>query len=102
MDSIWFSLIKQTDDVYFLTSADKIRPFLETKANEFLSNNKTQHKQLINKIGHALHALNPIFKYVTFEENVQSLFKSLNFKQPIVFQGMYIFKQPFIGGESKI
>lgn len=88
--------------MYFLTSTDKIRPFLEEKAHEVLAKagEKTKSKKIFNKIGHALHALNPVFKEVTFNEKVQGIFKSLNFKKPIICQSMYIFKQPFIGGEG--
>jgi hypothetical protein len=58
--------------MYFLTSTDKIRPFLEAKAQEVIENSKnlksdiTRNKNIFNKIGHALHALNPVFKEVTF------------------------------------
>lgn len=85
--------------MYFLTSTDKIRPFLEERAKEVLDENG-KSKKIFNKIGHALHALNPVFKNVTFDDKVKEIFKSLNFKTPIVCQSMYIFKQPFIGGEG--
>ena len=81
--------------MYFLTSTDKIRPFLEHKASE------KNGKKIFNKIGHALHALNPVFKEITFDDKVKQIFHSLNFKKPIVCQSMYIFKQPYIGGEVK-
>ena len=92
--------------MYFLTSTDKIRPFLEKRASEILEkaksspNEKSERKKIFNKIGHALHALNPVFKEVTFSSNVKDVFKSLNYVEPVVCQSMYIFKQPFIGGEG--
>ena len=96
-------------DMYFLTSTDKIRPFLEKKADEILkeskeniSSDKKVNKKIFNKIGHALHALNPVFREVTFSDKVKSITKSLDFHKPVVCQSMYIFKQPFIGGEGKI
>ena len=94
--------------MYFLTSTDKIRPFLEKKANEILEkakdapNGDQAKKKIFNKIGHALHALNPEFKSVTFGDNVKNVFKSLGYQRPVVCQSMYIFKQPFIGGEGII
>lgn len=91
--------------MYFLTSTDKIRPFLEEKAKQVLAENTNESsgsksKKVFNKIGHALHALNPVFRQVTFDQKVQEVFKSLNFRKPVVCQSMYIFKQPFIGGEG--
>lgn len=108
---------KKKSDQYFLTSTDKIRPFLEEQAIEYLTNakefnsdeltdatgkKKILKKNIFNKIGHALHALNPEFKEVTFSDKVKSVFKSVGYKKPIVCQSMYIFKQPFIGGEVTI
>ncbi len=97
--------------MYFLTSTDKIRPFLEKDAKLILENEKKKQttetedqilakKNIFNKIGHALHALNPEFKNVTFGENVKEIFKSLGYHKPVVCQSMYIFKQPYIGGEG--
>ncbi|RNA19966.1 phytanoyl- dioxygenase domain-containing 1 isoform X1 [Brachionus plicatilis] len=85
-------------DEYFLSSVDKIRPFLEGRAKEILEKNDKSVK-IFNKIGHALHALNPVFKETTFDNQVKEIFKSFGYKKPIVCQSMYIFKQPFIGGE---
>lgn len=94
----------QSRDEYFLTSIDKIRPFLENKASEIIKESKGDevNKQIFNKIGHALHVFNPVFREVTFCDNVKNVAKSLNFIDPLVLQSMYIFKQPFIGGEVKI
>lgn len=93
-------LLLKNSDMYFLTSNDKIRPFLEQRANEMLLEKNVEKSKVFNKIGHALHALNPVFKEVTFGENVKQVFRSLGYKKPIVCQSMYIFKQPFIGGEG--
>jgi phytanoyl-CoA hydroxylase len=95
--------------MYFLTSTDKIRPFLEKKATEILNESKENistskkiNKKIFNKIGHALHALNPVYKQVTFSDSVKDIAKKLNLINPIVCQSMYIFKQPYIGGEVQI
>lgn len=98
----------QSRDMYFLTSTDKIRPFLEAKAQQIIENSRDlqqdvkQNKQIFNKIGHALHALNPAFRSVTFSDKVKDVYKSLGYISPIVCQSMYIFKQPFIGGEVQV
>ena len=94
--------------MYFLTSTDKIRPFLEKKANEILAESKENsdntknvpNKKIFNKIGHALHALNPVFRRFTFCDKIKTSAKQFDLQKPIVCQSMYIFKQPFIGGEG--
>jgi phytanoyl-CoA hydroxylase len=70
----------------------------------------------INKIGHALHDLNPKFQKVSYEGRVGTICKELGIEVnswlsciqmvvscaflqiPTVVQSMYIFKQPNIGG----
>src|SRR5215217_9198686 len=49
-----------TDD-YFLTSGDKIRFFFEENAFNEDGTLKYEKEKSINKIGHALHDLDPVF-----------------------------------------
>uniref|UniRef100_A0A2P2JKP5 Phytanoyl-CoA dioxygenase n=1 Tax=Rhizophora mucronata TaxID=61149 RepID=A0A2P2JKP5_RHIMU len=90
---------QQATDDYFFESVEKISFFFEEKA--FGDDMKLkQAKQLsINKVGHALHELDPVFKSFSSNEKVSSLLLSLGYKRPVVIQSMYIFKQPGIGGE---
>jgi len=86
-------------DNYFLTSGDKIRFFWEPKAIN--DNGKLNRDKMLalNKIGHALHAYNPVFKKVTFDAKIKNIYRKLGFVRPVVPQSMFIFKAPNIGGE---
>jgi hypothetical protein len=90
---------KQVGDDYFINSGDKIRYFLEEGAVDDEGNLKVEKHRCLNKVGHALHWLSPVFKAITFSEKIKSVAKNLQMVDPAVVQSMCIFKQPFIGGE---
>lgn len=86
-------------DNYFLESGDKVRFFFE--ADAFLPNGtlKQSKERSINKIGHALHQLDPVFNTFSNSAEVTQLIADLKIQDPRLIQSMYIFKQPRIGGE---
>lgn len=86
-------------DDYFLTSGDKIRFFLEEDAFRPDGSLKQSKEQSINKIGHALHDLDPVFNEFSRTPDIKQLVGDLGIERPLLLQGMYIFKQPRIGGE---
>jgi len=87
-----------TDD-YFLTSGDKIRFFFEENAFNSDGTLKYEKEKSINKIGHALHDLDPVFDEFSRSEKVKELASTVGIANPLLLQSMYIFKQPNIGGE---
>src|SRR6185369_7406513 len=87
-----------TDD-YFMTSGDKIRFFFEENAFNDDGTLKYEKERSINKIGHALHDLDPVFERFSRSRQVQELAEALGLDQPLLVQSMYIFKQPNIGVE---
>jgi phytanoyl-CoA hydroxylase len=86
-------------DEYFLTSGDKIRFFFEENAFNPDGTLKYEKEKSINKIGHALHDLDPVFAEFSRSEKVKGLASAIGIASPLLLQSMYIFKQPNIGGE---
>ncbi|KAI4313776.1 hypothetical protein L6164_026730 [Bauhinia variegata] len=86
-------------DSYFYESVEKVSFFFEEKAFGDDGNLKQPKQLSINKVGHALHELEPAFKKFSSSEKFSSLLCSLGYKRPVIMQSMYIFKQPGIGGE---
>ena len=86
-------------DEYFLTSGDKIRFFFEENAFNDDGTLKFEKESSINKIGHALHDLDPVFDRFSRDPKVKELAIALGFEDALLLQSMYIFKQPNIGGE---
>ena len=89
----------RTSDEYFLESGGKISFFFEEHA--FLPDGtlRQNKEQSINKIGHALHDLDPAFNQFSRQSGIHELVSDLGIATPLLLQSMYIFKQPRIGGE---
>jgi len=90
---------EHAQDKYFLESGDKIRMFFESKAFDEKGNYTSSINLIINKIGHALHDLDPDFYKFSHRKDLDEISKAIGFKAPKLLQSMYIFKQPKIGGE---
>ena len=86
-------------DDYFLESGDKIRCFFEEDALRPDGTLKHTKERSINKIGHALHELDPRFSDFSRSQSIRDLIDHLQIQDPLLLQSMYIFKQPRIGGE---
>jgi phytanoyl-CoA hydroxylase len=82
-------------DAYFRESGDKIRFFLEEEAASATGDKPGS----INKIGHALHDLDPVFDTFSRSPRMEVLTRDLGFVEPLLLQSMVIVKPPRIGGE---
>lgn len=85
-------------DDWFLASGDTIRWFFEDGA--FSDGQLTRPLPLaVNKLGHAMHDLDPVFDSFSRTEELAEVAGDVGFIDPKLLQSMYIFKQPGIGGE---
>ncbi|KAH9316545.1 hypothetical protein KI387_025172, partial [Taxus chinensis] len=100
-DSSVFSSTNQQELTanHFYESAEKISFFFEERAYDNDGKLKQPKELSINKVGHALHELDPVFSKFCCSGKVANVLASLHYKQPTIIQSMYIFKQPGIGGE---
>lgn len=84
---------RQTADEFFLASAHKIAFFFDKNAK-----NKTSSPFLaLNKVGHALHDLCPVYKKFSHQNKFYDLVAGLGLKKPLLLQSMFIFKQSLFG-----
>lgn len=96
-----FSTTKQTqlDDRYFIESGDKIRFFLEADAFDERGELRQSKENSLNKMGHAMHDLDPVFEAFSHSTALDNIARRLGIADPGIIQSMYIFKPPRIGGE---
>lgn len=85
-------------DEYFLNSGDKIRFFLEEEAFGPDGGLRQPLEQSINKFGHAMHDLDPVFGAFSRDPRLAAIVAGLGMEDPRLLQSMYIYKQPRIGG----
>lgn len=87
--------VEKTDGRYFLDSVTKASCFLEEKQK------KDSGVPAINKIGHALCEVDPVFKAFTMQRKVADVATAMRIEQAVVAQSMYILKNARVGGEVR-
>jgi phytanoyl-CoA hydroxylase len=96
-----FTTREQRADDWFLGSDNTVRCFFEEEAFDQHGQLRQEKALSINKIGHAMHDLDPVFNRFTRDAKLAEVARGLGLAQPQVWQSMYIFKQPGIGGEVR-
>ena len=92
----------RTSDDYFLNSGGNISFFFEKGAFDDSGNLKTDLFHSLNKIGHALHDLDPVFNTFSRSPQMKKLVQDLGLDGYLLIQSMMIFKHARVGGEVDI
>ena len=90
---------EQMRDEYFIESGPSVRLFLEEGAVGPDGELTSPLAEAINKAGHAMHDLDPVFSAFSRRPELAEIAADLGFVDPLLLQSMYIFKPPRIGGE---
>ena len=88
-------------DHYFMDSAEAVHCFLEEEALDREGRLQVPKEAAINKIGHAMHDLVPEFTDFCRQPVFGEILRQLGYRRPQLWQTMYIYKQPRIGGEVR-
>lgn len=93
-----FTTVEQerSSDDWFLESGGRVRCFFEAHAPG------VPPARAINKIGHALHDLDPDYAAVSYDPRLVPLARACGLAEPLALQSMIIFKAPGIGGEVSV
>jgi phytanoyl-CoA hydroxylase len=83
----------------FLDSGAGVWCFFEEDAFDDAGELRQATSLSINKIGHAMHDLDPTFESFSYTPELAGVAADIGLVDALALQSMYIFKQPFIGGE---
>lgn len=89
---------ERTSDDYFLNSGGNISFFFEKDAFDENAVLKRDLYHSLNKIGHAMHDLDPVYNAFSRSPQMKELALDLGLVDHVLIQSMHIFKHAEIGG----
>ena len=92
----------RVSDELFLSSGDRITCFFEEEALAPDGTLTVPKEQSINKIGHALHDLDPVFERFSYTPELAEVAAAVGLPDALALQSMYIFKQPQHRGRGRL
>ena len=90
---------ERVSDSEFLASGRGTWCFFEEQAFAPDGSLRQDRALSINKIGHAMHDLDPTFESFSYTPELAAVANDIGLTDALALQSMYIFKQPHIGGE---
>ena len=90
---------ERVSDAAFLRSGSQVHCFFEEEAFDEHGALRQAKALSINKIGHAMHDLDPVFESFSYTPALAGVATDLGLTDALALQSRYIFKQPHIGGE---
>lgn len=90
-----------TSDRELIASGHGIHCFFETEAFGPDGRLNRDKRLAVNKIGHAMHDLDPVFDRFFRDPRLAAIAQELGISRPLLWQTQVIFKPPGIGGEVR-
>jgi phytanoyl-CoA hydroxylase len=90
-----------TTDAALIASAQAVRCFFEADAVGPDGRLDRPPREAVNKIGHAMHDLDPVFDAFFRDPRLAVVAAGIGIEQPLLWQSQVIFKPPGIGGEVR-
>ncbi len=90
-----------TSDAALIASGSGVHCFFETEAFGADGRLNRDKRLAVNKIGHAMHDLDPVFNRFFRDPRGAAICLALGLQQPLLWQSQVIFKPPGIGGEVR-
>lgn len=90
-----------TTDAALIASGSGVHCFFEAEAFDADGRLNRPRRLAVNKIGHAMHDLDPVFDAFFRDPRLAAISADIGLQRPLLWQSQVIFKPPGIGGEVR-